>query len=119
VDTAEILKDYYAEHHYTRLWQDTLIAITKRDVIAKNDFLSSDLTYKLLKPMTVINNTVTNNYFSRYIIFGADIPFKQVEHMNINIDVMYVTNRYYFGIGYNSELNCPTIKGGMSAFKFK
>jgi hypothetical protein len=119
VDTAAILKDYFAIHYYTRLWQDTLISIVKHEAISKNDFISSELTYKLLKPMTVINNVTNNNFYSRYIIFGADIPFKQVEHMNVNIDVMYVTSRYYLGAGYNSELNCPTVKGGITMFRFK
>lgn len=119
VDTTAILKDYYAIHYYTRLWQDTLIAVTKHDAISKNDFISSELTYKLLKPMTVINNVTNNNLYSRYIIFGVDLPFKQVKHMNINIDAMYVTSRYYLGVGYNSELNCPTVKGGITMFSFK
>ena len=119
VDTAEILKDYYAIHYYTRFWQDTLIAVTKHDVISKNDFISSELTYKLLKPVTIINNVINNVFYSRYITFGTDLPFKQVQHMNVNIDVMYVTSKYYLGVGYNSELNCPTIKGGVTIFKFK
>ena len=119
VDTANILKDYFAIHYYTRFWQDTLIAVTKHDVISKNDFISSELTYKLLKPVTIINNVINNVFYSRYITFGTDLPFKQVQHMNVNIDVMYVTSKYYLGVGYNSELNCPTIKGGVTIFKFK
>jgi hypothetical protein len=119
VDTAEILKDYFATHFYTRNWTDSLLTVTLKDQISRNSFGNNVFSYKILRDQQVINNVINNVSYSRYITFGVDVPFKQVEHMNLNIDVLYVTNRYYLGIGYNSELNCPTIKGGIPVFRFK
>jgi len=118
VDTAAILKDYFAWHFYTRHWEDSLLSVTLHDVVSQNKFGGNEFTYKILRPQTVITNVVDNSR-SRYIIFGADIPFKTIDHMSVNVDAMFVTSRFYFGIGYNGELNCPTIKGGVTVARFK
>jgi hypothetical protein len=119
IDTIEAVRNYYAIHYYTRFWQDTLIAVTKHDAITKNDFISSELTYKLLKPVTTINNNIINTIYSRYITVGADFPFKSIKHLNMNLEVKYISPKWNVGIGYDAELNCPTVSLGATVLKLK
>lgn len=119
IDTMAILKDYYAWHHYTRQWEDSLLSVELHDVVTQNRFGGNEFTYKILRPQTIITNVINNTRYSRYIIIGVDLPFKQVEHLNLNLDIMYVTDKYYFGTGYNTGLKCMTVKGGVNIFTFK
>lgn len=117
IDTSAILKDYFAKHYYTRTWEDTLLTVTLQDVISQNTPTSNIFTYKILRPQTIVTN-ITNNYsYGKYLIAGVDIPMRDVKYANI--DVMFVTRRWYAGAGYNISLNSPTIKGGITLFKFK
>lgn len=117
VDTAEILADYYAFHLYERTWQDSLIWATVRDGITENSIYDETFTYKILRPQTVINNSYTS--YSRYITVGAGFPTKSIKHLNVNLEATYVTSKFYVGIGYDAELNCPVIRGGATVFHFK
>lgn len=119
VDTAEILKNYYASYFYTRNWNDSIVDITLKDEISENSFIKSDIGYKLLKPQTVVTN-VTNNYnYSRYLTVGASLPTKSIEHMNMNLSARYVMPRWYIEVGYDAELNCPTFGAGATILKMK
>lgn len=117
VDTAAILRQFYAEYSYTRTWADSLLSVEIKDVISQNKPIDNIFTYKILRPQTVVTN-ITNNYsYGKYIIAGVDIPMKNVKYANI--EAMFVTRRWYAGAGYNISLNSPTIKGGLTLFKFK
>ena len=118
VDTAAILRDYYAPHYYERSWTDSLISVDLKDVIAENRSIDNIFTYKLIKPQQIIVNEPPVIY-SRYLTVGAGMPFKSIKDMNLNIDLVYVMPKWYIGIGYNSELNCPTIKGGATILKLR
>lgn len=117
IDTAEILKDYYALHHYTRNWEDSLLTVTLKDVITENKPIDNVFTYKLLKPQTIVNNVINTYSYSRYVTIGMDIPLKDIKY--VNIELLYVTKRFYGGIGYNPNLNSLTAKGGITMFKMK
>jgi len=71
VDTAMILAEFYALHYYTRHWNDTLLSVTQRDVLSENRFIESSFTYKLLRPLQIINN-VNNHYttYNKYLYVG-------------------------------------------------
>lgn len=115
VDTAAILRQFYAEHTYTRTWQDSLLSVTLKDVISQNTPVSNVFTYKILRPQTVITN-VTNNYsYGRYITLGADIPLRDLKY--VNLEALYITPRWYAGVGYNAGLKSPTIKVGAPILK--
>jgi hypothetical protein len=117
VDTAAILRNFYAEYTYTRTWTDSLLTATIKDVISQNTPIENIFTYKILRPQTIVTN-ITNNYFyGKYIIAGLDVPMRDVKY--VNIDVMFVTRRWYAGAGYNIYLNSPTIKAGATLFKLK
>lgn len=117
VDTATILRDYFAEHYYTRHWNDTLISVTQHDVITENKFKDSDFTYKLLKPVTVIKNVVNNTFYNRYVTIGAGVSLKDIKHVDLEVD--YVTKNWYGGIGYDAGLNFVSIKGGVTIMRIR
>jgi hypothetical protein len=117
VDTAAILKQFYAKYYYTRTWTDSLLTVTLKDVISQNTPIENAFTYKILRPQTLITN-VTNNYsYGRYITAGVDVPLRNIKYLNI--EAMYVTGKWYAGVGYNAAQNTPTIKGGLTLYRFK
>lgn len=117
VDTAEILKEYFALHVYERLWLDSLVKVTLHDTISQNKPQGNTFVYKILKPQ-VVNNNVTNVYnYLRYITGGVSVPLKDIKYTNIELN--YVTHRWYGGIGYDFGLNGFSIRGGMTIKKLK
>jgi hypothetical protein len=117
VDTAAILKDYYAPHYYERIWRDTALTVILKDVIAENKSIANTFTYQITRPQQIIIQQPEVTY-SRYITFGAGLPFKNAKHMTLDLDLTFVTPKYYFGAGYNGELNCPSIKAGVTVARF-
>ena len=117
VDTANILKDYFATHIYTREWMDTLLKVILLDTITQNKPQGNTFTYQLLKPQTNVIN-VTNIYnYTRYVTAGLDVPLKDVRYANV--EVLYVAPKWYGGIGYNIYLKTPTLKAGVVIKKLK
>jgi hypothetical protein len=118
VDTAKILKNYFALHIYDRDWKDTNIVITLRDTITQNKYLHNDFAYKILRPQTIINNTVDN-----YIIYNhyGFIGFTGVlkDYKQSSIDFIYAAPKLYLGVGYNPYINGVNFKAGIKLFKFK
>ena len=117
VDTAEILKDYFALHVYERLWLDSTLKVTLLDTISQNKPQGNTFTYQLLKPQTNVTN-VTNIYnYTRYITAGLDIPLKDFSY--VNLEILYVSPKWYGGVGYNINLKTPTLKAGVTIKKLK
>jgi|WetSurSiteA1Bulk_404760.scaffolds.fasta_scaffold03812_2 hypothetical protein len=117
IDTSAILEDYFAFHYFTRTWTDSLLTVTLTDVVSRNSLLDNTFAYTILRPQQVINNVINNYSYGKYIIAGVDVPMKDIKY--VNIDVMFVTRRWYAGVGYNIYLNSPTLKAGATLFKFK
>ena len=116
VDTAAILKDYYAEHYYTRYWSDTLLLVTQHDVLSQNKFLESEFTYKLLKPRQIIFNTNYVTIYSRYLYFDIELPFKDFKYSTTGMTYAFPTGQA--GVGYNWGLKSLTVKGGIKIKKW-
>lgn len=116
VDTAEILKDYYATHYYSRSWEDSLVTIKLSDEVSQNTFGKASLSYKFLKPQVIIRSDTTRYNYSKYLYLGLDVPIKDVRYTNI--DLIYAFKKGYTGVGYNPMLNSVSIKGGFTLWKF-
>lgn len=98
IDTAQVIKEYFAKYSYTRNWKDSLMDITLHDVVTQNRFDKSTLNYKILRPQTIINNTVvTSTPFNIYI--GLDIPLNNKN--DLNIEGIYIKNKRYIGAFYS------------------
>lgn len=118
VDTAEILKDYFAEHIYNRKWENDTMAVNVTDTIVRNTPTGSGFDYKLKIPFTTVNNSIDNSVtYNRYFLLGLDIPITAAKYYNV--EAIYVTNKWYAGFGYEPEINSVRIKGGISILQFK
>jgi hypothetical protein len=118
VDTAEILKDYFSVHVYDRQWADTLIEVSLTDKISKNTPIDNEFSYKILRPQTIVNNSIDNSVtYNRYISLGLDVPIKNINYLEL--EAIYHTERWYTGLGYEPEINSFNVKLGMTLIKFK
>lgn len=115
VDTAAIMRKFYAIHYYTRSWQDSLISITRHDAIAENNFIDSKLQYELLKPQTVINKTIIYTY-DKYLYAGLNVPINNINASSL--EVLYATQKAYYGIGYSPGSKTFSLKAGVKLIQF-
>lgn len=93
-----IFQKFYAEYHYTREWNDTLVIITINDVITENKPTHNNFTYKLLKPLTVINNSTTVTNYSKYIYLGGSLSIPDSKYSNVGLYGAFP--RTFIGISY-------------------
>ena len=118
VDTAEILKDYFALHVYNRHWEDSLLSVNLRDTITENRFLGNKFQYQILRPQTINNYTQDNSItYNKYLLLGISVPVKNIEYAEFS--ALGVFRRTYIGCGYIPQLNTFSIKGGVSMFKWQ
>jgi hypothetical protein len=118
VDTAEILKDYFSVHVYDRQWADSLIEVSLTDKISKNTPIDNEFSYRILRPQTIINNSIDNSItYNRYISLGLDVPIKNVNYLEL--EAIYHTEKWYTGLGYEPEINSFNVKLGMTIIKLK
>lgn len=67
VDTAQILKNYFAIHTYTQSIEDTMIKAVITDTISQNRITGRRFDYRLVKPIrTVESYTFTQRYSGIY-----------------------------------------------------
>lgn len=72
VDTAEILRQYFAIYTYTQNIEDTMIKATLTDTVSKNKIIGRSFTYKLVKPIKVVESTtITETYNPSGFYAGA------------------------------------------------
>lgn len=118
VDTAVILKDYFALHVYSREWKDDSIQINLRDTVTQNRFLHNYITYKFKVPFTTIINTVdSTKTFNRYWYIGADIPISNPNY--VELESTFNWDKAYVGIGYTPQLKSFNVKAGVKILQFK
>jgi len=118
VDTAAILRDYFAYHIYNRQWQDSLLQVNLWDTITENRFLHNEFTYRILRPQTIINTTQDNSItYNKYLLLGISVPFKNIEYTEFS--VLSTFRKGYLGIGYLPMQGGISIKGGVSMFKWQ
>lgn len=118
VDTAQILKDWYAIHIYDREWKDTNIVVTMKDFITQNKSVHNVFNYKILRPQTIIQNNIDNSiHYNKYVTLGISVPFKEITH--VNLDARYQWSKGYIGTFYSSDLKSFGVSGGVVLFKLK
>ena len=118
VDTAFILRDYYAKHFYTRTWTDSLLSVELKDMVTENKPYPQKFTYEILRPQTVnvtkVDNSVVHN---RYVYLGIDVPIKSVN--DYQVEGIYAFTKGYLGAGFQPSNGGIYIKGGLKLFTFK
>jgi len=114
VDTAAILKDYYAFHKYTRTMRDSNLLIQITDVISRNQFYDTNVNYRILRPTQIIHNQYYN--YNRYLGVTLVTSFKP-EFTNINL--VYIDRQYQFSLGYMPYHNALMFGVGYNLYELK
>jgi hypothetical protein len=125
VDTAAILKDYFATHVYNRDWQDSLLQVSLIDKVSRNNFTDSRFTYKILRPQEINYTTIDNSiHYSKYVFLGASLPLSPVKYSGVsNMSYLSLSGLYAFPKGYIELTYQPytkiiTLGSGLRLFKF-
>jgi hypothetical protein len=100
VDTAAILRDYFAKNYYSDITTDKKNYWIKiNDTISQNNIIYRDIQYKDLSPTQIINNKVI---YSRHKLFvGIDIIGGDQYFGFIPTIELKTKKDYLFGIGYD------------------
>lgn len=116
IDTSQIIADYYSKHVYNRTWEDSSIIVELRDTITENTIISSDFSYRILRPQQkIINETIhTHKTFARYLSIGAfgtvtdDFnivgPSVSYTFRNGSVGLRIGINEEYWSLSYNFHL---------------
>jgi hypothetical protein len=128
VDTAAILKDYFATYGYRWEKQDTNLSWNLYTTVTQNKPISYDFKYNILRPQTIENNYTDNSvYYSKYIQLGLSMPVykftndsTKLNALNkLALDLNYVFPKGYAGVSWQPQGNIVGIKFGVTLIKFK
>ena len=129
VDTAAILKDYFSvfRYHWTKL-DSGLLDVSLYTTVTENKPIKYELDYKILKPQTVVNNTIDNSVtYNKYFQFGVNLPvycyskdtLSKLNIMNVSLEASYVFPKGYVGVGWQPNTETINARAGVTLFKIK
>jgi hypothetical protein len=125
VDTALILKDYFASHVYSRKWENDTLRVNLLDTVSQNRFAGNNFHYRIKIPFTTVNTTIDKSvHYSKYIYIGASLPVyppKVNTISNINyvaISGLYAFNKGYFNVYWQPYIKTFTFGTGITLFRF-
>lgn len=70
-DTSEVYKDYFTQRSFTDSLKDSIIEAQYSATVWKNSFYSPSFTYKLIRPQTVIQNTIKPAQLRNKVFIGV------------------------------------------------
>jgi len=118
VDTAFILRDYFAKHVFNREWKDSLLAVQMIDTISRNKPVGNAFSYKILRPQSITYTTVDNSvHYAKYLYVGGSIPVNDIKYADFGL--FYAFPAGLVGAGYNPALKSVQVTGALKLFKFK
>jgi hypothetical protein len=110
VDTAAILKDYFAARNYSRTHEDSNIVITIKDTVSENKLGAWSVNYKWKKPVQVMKKEAPKSM----VLLGADLSTAS----GLGINGSYLNKNIQYELGY--YLNDKSIRVGVKyGFRFK
>lgn len=121
VDTALILKNYFATYKYDRYWaaRDTL-EVFLTDYISENKPVNNVFRYRWLLPQTITTNIQDNTVtYNSYLYVGGSVPVYPFDFKYSSIDLTLTLPKWYVGVGYLPGINVFVIKGGVKLLQFK
>ena len=111
IDTAAILKDYFATYVYEDVQRLDSLTLTIKDSVSQNKIASRSISYELLyQTKTITKETYLNN---REFYWGLDVKGRLDQLNYVGGNILYKTkkkNIYGIGIGVNQKLQ-PVISG--------
>jgi hypothetical protein len=117
VDTAAILREYYALHYYDRIFEDTLLKAELKDVISENQFKDNVFSYQIKRPQIIVQNIDNSVTYSKYIYLGAGLVINDPKYSNL--EILYAYKRGYAKIGYLPFQNGFVVGGGFKLIKLR
>ena len=118
VDTQLILKSYFSKYVYTREWKDSLLYAVQTDTVTQNKIFPQSFSYKILRPQTIITNTIDNSItYNRYLTAGASLLLTDPKYFSI--DVTYQWEKGYIGGQWYPGVKGYGIRAGVPLFKFR
>jgi hypothetical protein len=118
VDTAFILKDYFAKHVYTREWKDSLLYAVQVDTVSQNKISPQSFSYKILRPQTIITNTIDNTTtYNSYLTVGFTMLLNDPKYWGVKGTLN--TSKFYVGVGYHPSVKSFSIDAGIPIIKFR
>jgi hypothetical protein len=112
--TAAIIQAYFSVYNYKRVWEDSLLKVTLSDVVSQNKILDSDFSYKIMKPQTIINNTIS---YSRYLYLGGTVNIPEAKGSSLG--VFFASKRMLIGSGYIPYQKGVSLTGSFTIGKFR
>lgn len=111
IDTAAILKDYFATYVYEDVQRLDSLTLTIKDSVSQNKIASRSISYELLyQTKTITKETYLNN---REFYWGLDVKGRLDQLNYVGGNILYKTkkkNIYGIGIGVNQQFQ-PVISG--------
>jgi hypothetical protein len=120
IDTAGIIIKFFATNVYEREWNKPgELYVYLKDSISMNVPISSTLEYKILRPDTVIHQTVYQNLIqqSKYLSLGMSYNVANPNLTGFNLTLN--TPKWYGGVGYIPGIKGVELRAGITIFKFK
>lgn len=126
IDSAEVIKDYYAQHYSTSQFEDSLLLVNESYMLTQNKYYPIDFKYKYKGATTIINSSIDNSVnFARYLYLGASLPVfpakaNTISNINfIGLDLIYAAPKMYIRAGWIPYTKTYTLGTGVKLFKFK
>lgn len=108
VDTATILKDYFAKVEFLRTFEDSNLKLTLTDTVTQNKIIGGGMQYQLLQPQTVVvNQPAPTEKGHLYLANSMEIPLVSLGEYNYwavygaNFSVLYTKSDFIGGIGFS------------------
>lgn len=119
VEMATIFREYYAFHPYDRIWTDpdSLIKIILNDTITQNRPENNNFTFKLLKPLVIIDNTKTEINYSKYTYLGGSVSIPDSKFSSVGVYGAFP--RVFTGISYMPWQKGFQVTAGFKIIKIK
>lgn len=101
VDSALVVKRYFAKYYYKDIIKDSNLVININDTISQNKLIFRKLTYKLLKPTVINYNTNTTLLQRKKYWFASAFMYTNKDFNALGINANYIHDKNIFGAGYD------------------
>lgn len=116
VDTAAILRNYFAKNHYSDISTDRKNYWIKiSDTISQNKIVYRDIQYRDLSPTQIVNNKIIHK--QNKVFIGVDMLAGEGYFGVIPTVEIKTKEDYLFGIGYDIANNNFQISAKMKIFE--
>jgi len=119
VDTAEILRRYYALHYYTREFTDSLLWVQMNDAVTENRIIDTKFNYRINRPQQIIHNVTQVSGSTSAIYAGLSFPvYGQPDKFHVNLEATYAGPSFLFGAGYDFNYKTFNARFGIPLIRF-